>query len=50
MCAGLPGGTAICITFWANVVGLAAALAATTVSMVLVEAEANTSAGAPWVI
>src|SRR3954452_14686344 len=47
MPAGLAGGTAISITFLANVLGSVAALAATTWSMFFAEAEANTSAGAP---
>src|SRR3954469_5891596 len=50
MCAGFDGGTAICITFFTNGVGLEAAPADTTWSMFFVLADANTSAGAPCVI
>ncbi len=47
---GLAGGTAISMTFVAKVFGSAAAPAATTWSMFLALADANTSAGAPEVI
>ncbi len=47
---GLAGGTAISMTLVANTRGSAAAPAATTASMVVVLAEAKTSAGAPAVI
>ena len=43
---GFAGGTAISMTFLAKTVGVDAAPAATTWSMFLVLAEANTSAGA----
>ncbi len=49
MFAGLFGGATISIEFFANVVGLAACPAVTTVAMFVALAEANTSAGAPWV-
>ncbi len=45
--AGLSGGTAICIVFATKFVGSAASPPVTTSSMVLVLADANTSAGAP---
>src|SRR5215469_7051086 len=48
--AGLFGGTATSMVFLAKVCGLAASPALTTVSMVVGDAEANTSAGAPLVI
>ena len=47
---GLVGGTAISMTFLAKTSGSDAAPAATTWSMFLALAEANTSAGAPEVI
>ena len=50
MPAGFLGGTAISMTLLAKFVGEAAAPAVTTWSMFLVLAEANTSAGAPWLI
>src|SRR5947209_9210450 len=49
-CAGLDGGVATSITFFAKGVGFDAAPAATTWSMFLGLAEAKTSAGAPWSI
>src|SRR5215831_13466059 len=48
--AGLLGGTATSITFLAKTCGLDALPLVTTWSMFLVEAEANTSAGAPLLI
>ncbi len=49
MFAGLFGGVTISIVFFANVVGLVADPASTTVAMFVGLAEANTSAGAAWV-
>ena len=48
--AALLAGTAISRTLSAKTVGAAAALAATTPSIVVVDADANTSTGAPSVI
>ena len=50
MWAGLLGGTATSMTFFAKFVDVVAAPAETTCAMFFVEAEANTSTGAPWVI
>src|SRR6185437_15959929 len=50
MCAGLLGGTAISITFLTKLVLVLAPPALTTWVMFLVAAEANTTAGAPWLI
>ena len=47
---GLAGGTAISIVFLTNGVELAAYPAVVTWVMFLPLADANTSAGAPWVI
>src|SRR5512135_1992485 len=47
---GLSGGTAISRVFLANVAGLVALPARTTVSIVCRLAAAKTSAGAPWLI
>src|SRR5215813_6189748 len=48
--AGLLGGTATSMTFLAKSCGLDALPAVTTWAMFLVDAEANTSAGAPLLI
>src|SRR6266550_4254834 len=48
--AGLFGGVATSMVFWAKFCGLEASPALTTVSMFADAAEANTSAGAPLVI
>src|SRR3954468_17012341 len=48
--AGFDGGTAISSTFLANGVEVFAALASTSCCMFFGDAEANASAGAPWVI
>src|SRR5215207_1369795 len=50
MAAGFAGGTAIAMTFVAKAFHEVAPPACTTWSMVVWLAEANTSAGAPWLI
>ena len=48
--AGLLGGTAISITFFTKSVEVLAPPASVTWVMFFADAEANTSAGAPWLI
>src|SRR6476661_1752626 len=48
--AGLLGGTAISMTFLAKSCGVVASPASVTCVMFFLLADANTSAGAPWVI
>src|ERR1700730_18475663 len=50
MCLGLPAATATSSLFLAKVTGVSTRPASTNFCMFLVSADANTSAGAPWVI